>query len=170
MKLLILLPLLGLAATGLCNPSDWQQQHDSLVARLRALAGTESAFGPAYQPLYHAALPWYERWGGRVQHGVDDWMVSPEVYAAELADALEHGQNYFAVNPGALLPLVFDAKLPGGRTASTSSWQHSRSIGTGYTLKATVWGRWRLGNGLWTIQSVSPPFRHGLDGASLFAP
>ena len=116
-----LLLLVG-AAAGFASSADWQQQHDDLVARLRALAGKESAFGPEYQPLYHAALPWYERWGGRVQHRVDGWMVPPETYATELADALEHGQNYFAVNPGALLPLVFDAKLPGDRTISANYW------------------------------------------------
>jgi predicted esterase len=114
--------LLGSAAMGLGNSADWQKQHDSLVARLRDLAGKESAFGPEYQPLYHAALPWYERWGGRERHSVDDWMVPPEDYAEELAGALEHGQNYFAANPGALLPLVFDAKLPGGRTISSNYW------------------------------------------------
>ena len=121
-RLFVSLLVLGTAATGFCDSVDWHHQHDNLVARLRALSGMENAFGPEFQPLYHAALPWYERFGGRVQHSVDDWMVPPEVYAAELADALEHGRNYFADNPGALLPLVFDAKFPGGRTISTNYW------------------------------------------------
>jgi predicted esterase len=109
-------------AASRASPATWQETHDRLVTRLRADAGMENAFGPAYQPLYHAALPWYERWGGRVQHPVDDWMVPPEDYAAELADALEHGRNYFAANPGALLPLVFETQLPGGRTVSANYW------------------------------------------------
>jgi predicted esterase len=113
---------LGGAASSPASPEPWQERHDHLVARLRAVAGMENAFGPAYQPLYHAALPWYERWGGRVQHAVDDWMVPPEDYAAELADALEHGRNYFAANPGALIPLVFETKLPDGRTVSSNYW------------------------------------------------
>ena len=66
----------------------WQGTHDQLVARLRSLAPKEGIFGPAYAPLYRAALPWYERWGGRNPNPVDDFMVSPEVYAGELASAL----------------------------------------------------------------------------------
>jgi pimeloyl-ACP methyl ester carboxylesterase len=72
--------------------------------------------------MYHAALPWYEAWGGNPQHSVDDWMMPPEQYATELAGALEHGRNYFAENPGALLPLVFEVQLPGGGTMKTNFW------------------------------------------------
>lgn len=103
-------------------PSDWTAQHDSLVARLRKLTAEEGRFGPAWQPIYHAALPWYERWGGNPQHTVDSWMSSPEAYATELADALEHGRNFFAENPGALVPLVFTAKLADGRTVEANYW------------------------------------------------
>ena len=109
-------------AAGLAASTDWQVQHDQLVGRLRALVKIEGSFGAAYQPLYHAALPWYEEWGGNPQHPVDDWMMPPEQYATELAEALEHGRNYFAENPGALLPLVFEAQLPGGERMKTNYW------------------------------------------------
>lgn len=109
-------------AAGLATGPDWQGRQDQLVERLRALVRMEGSFGAAYQPLYHAALPWYEEWGDNPQHPVDDWMMPPEQYASELADALEHGRNYFAENPGALLPLVFDAPLPGGERVKTNYW------------------------------------------------
>jgi pimeloyl-ACP methyl ester carboxylesterase len=96
--------------------------HDQLVQRLRNLESKEDAFGAAYQPLYHAAIPWYELWGGRDQSPVDEDMVSPEVYAADLASALEQGRNFFADNPGALFPLVFSKTLPGGRVLSANYW------------------------------------------------
>ena len=127
--LLLLLLSCQFAASGLGASPSWQERHDQLVARLRALTKMEDAFGPAYQPLYHAALPWYELWGGRTQHAVDDWMVPPADYAAELADALEHGRNYIAENPAALLPLVFEVKLPNGSTTSTNYWL---SLPTGF--------------------------------------
>jgi pimeloyl-ACP methyl ester carboxylesterase len=120
--LLLLLAACQITAGVRAAPSNWQERHDQLVARLRALTKTEDAFGPAYRPLYHSALPWYERWGGRVQHAVDDWMVPPDDYAAELADALEHGRNYFAENPEALLPLVFETRLSNGTTVNANYW------------------------------------------------
>jgi hypothetical protein len=49
------------AAAALASPANCQERLDPLVARLRALAGIENAFGPADQPLYPAALPWQER-------------------------------------------------------------------------------------------------------------
>lgn len=108
--------------TGFSAEPGWQQTHDQLVARLRAPAKMETMFGPAYEPLYHAALGWYENWGGRNSDPVDGWMVSPETYASELADALEHGRNFFAEYPGALLPLSFQAALPGGKTVNANYW------------------------------------------------
>jgi hypothetical protein len=89
------------------SPAAWRIRHDELVLRLRNLVEKEKAFGAAYQPLYHVAIPWYEQWGGRDQSPVDADMVSPEVYAEELAGALEKGRNYFAENADALFPLVF---------------------------------------------------------------
>ncbi|HWA84611.1 MAG TPA: hypothetical protein VG710_00190 [Opitutus sp.] len=100
----------------------WQARHDSLVVRLHRLASSETRFGAAWAPVYHAALPWYERWGGNPQHSVDDWMSPPETYAEELAGALEQGRNFFAENPGALIPLVFTARLPDGRTLDSNYW------------------------------------------------
>lgn len=100
----------------------WQREHDRLVARLATLRGREGDFGPSYRPLYAAALGWYAAWGGRNDAKVDDNMVSPEQYAAELADALEHGRNYFAENPGALFPLSFEKTLAGGRAARCNYW------------------------------------------------
>ena len=120
--LLLVAGFCHVVAAGLAASPDWQGQHDQLVERLRALVRMEGSFGAAYQPLYHAALPWYEEWGGNPQHPVDGWMMPPEQYASELADALEHGRNYIAENPGALLPLVFDAQLPGGERMKTNYW------------------------------------------------
>jgi hypothetical protein len=130
-RLGVLVVVAGLALAAACANAtavaaaetvSWQAQHDQLVARLRALAGKEGAFGPAYQPIYHAALTWYEQWGGNPQHSVDDWMVPPEQYASELADALEHGRNFFAENPGALWPLCFEARLATGKTVRANYW------------------------------------------------
>jgi predicted esterase len=98
------------------------QEHDRLVARMRALAGSTGMFGGKYQALYDAALPWYELWGGKDRSPVDTWMVSPEVYAADLATALEHGRNFIAENPDALFPLAFRATLPGGESISAKYW------------------------------------------------
>ncbi|HVU23784.1 MAG TPA: hypothetical protein VHE13_06635 [Opitutus sp.] len=118
----LLMLALAAALPRIAAADDWQARHDSLVARLRALAAVEDKWGPAWQPIYHAALPWYERFGGNPQHSVDDWMSPPETYAEELADALEHGRNFFAENPGALIPLAFTAKLAGGRTVDSNYW------------------------------------------------
>ncbi len=101
---------------------DWQDQHDHLVARLRALEPIAGHWGPAYGALYRVALPWYERWGGNPRHDVDDWMMPPEQYAAEFADALEHGRNFLAENPQALVPLVFTAPRPDGGTFEANYW------------------------------------------------
>jgi hypothetical protein len=113
-------PLYGAQET---SPSAaWRETHDRLVERLRKLLVKENEFGPAYKPLYHAALPWYELWGGRDSKPVDDDMVSPETYAAELAAALEQGRNYFAENPSALFPLVFRKALPDGKEVAANYW------------------------------------------------
>jgi len=114
--------LVQASALGADDAAAWQAQHDQLVARLRALQDRAGDFGAAYQPVYRAALDWYEQWGGNPRHAVDDWMVPPEKYATDLADALEHGRNYFAENPGALWPLCFEAKFPGGKTVRANYW------------------------------------------------
>jgi len=102
--------------------SGWPEKHDQLVRRLRDLSSKEDAFGAAYRPLYHAALPWYELWGGRDQNPVDPDMVSPDAYAEELAGALEQGRNYFAEKPNALFPLVFQGVLTGGKQVRANYW------------------------------------------------
>ncbi len=116
--------LLGCAAraAGTVAPPAWQETHDRLVLRLGKLAPSEGAFGAAYQPLYHAAIPWYELWGGRDASPVDADMVPPETYADALAGALEEGRNYIAENPNSLFPLVFQKTLPGGRVAKANYW------------------------------------------------
>jgi pimeloyl-ACP methyl ester carboxylesterase len=93
-----------------------------LVQRLRNLSSKEALFGPAYQPLYHAALPWYELWGTRDRNPVDPGLVSPEDYADRLATALETGHNFFAEHPGALFPLVFRQGRPEGGEFSINYW------------------------------------------------
>jgi pimeloyl-ACP methyl ester carboxylesterase len=113
-------PLLGAEAN--VPSAAWTEAHDQLVVRLRKLQVKEGEFGPAYQPLYHAAIPWYELWGGRDPKPVDDNMVSPEAYGGELAGALEQGRNYFAENPSALFPLVFHKTLPGGKEVAANYW------------------------------------------------
>ena len=100
----------------------WQEQHDQLVTRLRQVKDRAGAFGSAYQPIYEAALPWYERWGGIDREPVDAWMVSPEKYAGDLATALEQGKNFVADHPDSQLPLVFDVTLPGGDKIAVKYW------------------------------------------------
>lgn len=111
-----------LFSTRAAATADWQAQHDDLVARLGALTAKEGAFGDVYQPLYHATLPWYERFGGNPQHAVDEWMVPPEQYATELAESLEHGRNFFAEQSGALVPLVFERTRQDGERVRTNYW------------------------------------------------
>ena len=105
--------VLGLAHTGV--QATRQQVHDRLVARLLAVGHQGESFGPAYARLYHAILPWYEKWGGRNYVAVDDWAVSPEIYAAELADALEQGHNYIAEHLASGFPAIFERKLANGQ-------------------------------------------------------
>lgn len=118
------LALIGALSFGIAQQSqpgssgtqaDWKAQHDQIVSRLRAVSGKTAAFGPAYEKLYKVILPWYEAWGGRNNNPVDPWMVSPEVYASELADALEHGRNYIAEHLGSTFPAWYEQRLPGGR-------------------------------------------------------
>jgi hypothetical protein len=111
----LLLPILT-TATVAQSPltTVWQQKHDSLVKRLKALESKADSFGPAYIPLYKVIIPWYEAWGGRNNAPVDDWAVSPEIYAEELADALEHGHNYIAEHPDSTFPAWFKTKLRNG--------------------------------------------------------
>jgi pimeloyl-ACP methyl ester carboxylesterase len=85
-----------------------------LVDRFRALEAHEADFGPVYQPLYHAAIKWYLDWGHHTNDPADTWFVAPDVYAAEFADALEHGTNFIAEHLGGGIPLAFEAKLPDG--------------------------------------------------------
>ncbi|HUJ43460.1 MAG TPA: hypothetical protein VLW52_07630 [Opitutaceae bacterium] len=120
--LYLILMLCGFAAGSPGASTSGPAPRDQLIARLHALVTKEDAFGPAYAPLYHAALPWYEQWGSRIQQPVDDWMVPPDDYAADLADALEHGRNYFAENPEALVPLAFECKLSTGKTVRANYW------------------------------------------------
>jgi pimeloyl-ACP methyl ester carboxylesterase len=112
----------GLSARAAEPPDAWQRQHDQLVARLRNLQAKAGTFGAAYQPIYEAALPWYERWGGVNRDAVDAWMMSPEQYAGKLATALEQGKNFVADNPDSQLPLVCDVTLPGGDKVSVKYW------------------------------------------------
>lgn len=101
------------ADTGAPDPR-WEK-HVQLVLQLRKLASKENSFGADYQPIYHAALPWYGLWRGSGQNPVDSDMVSPEDYADGLASALEAGRNYFAKMPGASFPLVFQKTLSDGK-------------------------------------------------------
>lgn len=89
-------------------------RYDQLAARFRALEGREAAFGPVYQPLYHAAIRWYEDWGNHTNDPADKYFVPPDEYAAELADALEHGSNFIAAHLGSAFPMAFEQKLAGG--------------------------------------------------------
>jgi pimeloyl-ACP methyl ester carboxylesterase len=94
--------------------SDAPPTYAQLVERFRALQSKEAAFGPVYQPLYHAAIKWYIDWGNHTNDPADAWFVAPNVYAAEFADAVEHGTNFIAEHLGGGIPLAFEAKLPDG--------------------------------------------------------
>jgi hypothetical protein len=97
------------------DTTNWKKNHYILETRLRALVKKEGLFGESYRPIYHAALPWYEVWDIQKPKDVDTWMVSPEIYTTELADALEHGRNYFAENQKGVFPMVFEKQLPDGK-------------------------------------------------------
>lgn len=122
MPLRLVFPLLALVLAGPAAFADEQAEHDPRVARLRTLTAIENHWGPAWQPLYHAALPWYERWGGNPRHEVDDWMIPPETYADELAAALEQGRNFFEENRQALIPIALTLRLADGTAAEINTW------------------------------------------------
>jgi pimeloyl-ACP methyl ester carboxylesterase len=160
-----LLAFLALCA-GACGadtvpPAGWQEARDQLVQRLVRLRPKEDAFGPAFQPLYHAALPWYELWGGRDPAPVDADMVAPEAYAAGLADAMEQGRNFFAENPGSLFPLVFQKTLPGGKAANANYWislpAGFPSAGRTFPLLVDLHGSGWLGHKLSFKRRSGPP-------------
>lgn len=91
-----------------------KQKNEQLVSRLEALKSRSTMFSPAYDPIYKAVLSWYALWNDKHETEVDSWMVDPDIYVAELADALEQGHNFIAENPGASFPLAFEKRLPDG--------------------------------------------------------
>jgi hypothetical protein len=105
--------LLSLCLTGLAATAA-PERYDQLVERFRALEAKEAAFGPDYEPLYRAAIAWYEAWGNHTNDPADTYFVAPDEYAAEFADALEHGHNYIGEHLGAAFPMAFESRLPDG--------------------------------------------------------
>ncbi|HZZ56478.1 MAG TPA: prolyl oligopeptidase family serine peptidase [Opitutaceae bacterium] len=114
----------------------WRTQRDALVERFRNLAGHEDEFGPAWQPIYRDARPWYELWGGQSRHEVDSWMMPPDAYGAELAGDWEHHRNLFAEDPRANIPLVFTTRLSDGTVMSTNYWL---DLPTGFPAAGRRW-------------------------------
>jgi hypothetical protein len=108
--LLLTLCVAGFSATA----ADAPQHYDQLAARLQALETKAGAFGPDYEPLYRAAIAWYEVWGNHTNDPADTYFVAPDKYAAELADALEHGSNYIGEHLGSAFPMAFEATLADG--------------------------------------------------------
>jgi len=103
--------------TGLTAPAtavSAPEHYDQLVERFRALEAREASFGPDYEPLYRAAIAWYEAWGNHTNDPADTYFVAPDEYAAEFADALEHGRNYIGEHLGSAFPMAFEKKLPDG--------------------------------------------------------
>jgi hypothetical protein len=90
------------------------EHYDQLVKRFRALESKAAAFGQDYQPLYHAAIAWYEDWGNHTNDPADKYFVAPDEYAAEFADALEHGRNYIGEHLGSAFPMAFEMRLSDG--------------------------------------------------------
>jgi hypothetical protein len=90
------------------------QHYDQLAERFRALEARAADFGPDYESLYRATIAWYETWGNHTNDPADTWFVAPDEYAAEFADALEHGSNYIGEHLGSAFPMAFSAKLPDG--------------------------------------------------------
>ena len=103
--------------TGLTAPAtaiSAPEHYDQLVERFRALEAKEAAFGPDYEPLYRAAIAWYEAWGNHTNDPADTYFVAPDEYAAEFADALERGHNYIGEHLGSAFPMAFETRLPDG--------------------------------------------------------
>jgi len=77
--------LLTSCLTGLAAPAtavSAPEHYDQLVERFRALEAKEAAFGPDYEPLYRAAIAWYEAWGNHTNDPADTYFVAPDEYAA----------------------------------------------------------------------------------------
>lgn len=108
--LAIVFALVSMAVSATAEP----QTYDLLVARFQALKSKEASFGPDYQPIYHAAIAWYETWGNHTNDPADKFFVQPNDYAAEFADAVEHGHNYIGEHLGSAFPLAFEGKLLDG--------------------------------------------------------
>jgi dienelactone hydrolase len=96
------------------------ENYSQLVQRFRALEAKAASFGPDYEPLYRAALAWFPAWGNHTNDPADTWFVAPDEYAAEFADALEHGRNFIAEHLGSAFPLAFEKRLPDGTLAKAN--------------------------------------------------
>jgi hypothetical protein len=105
--------LLSSCLTGLTAPAA-PGHYDQLVERFHALDARAADFGPVYEPLYRAAIAWYPTWGNHTNDPADTYFVAPDAYAAEFADALEHGHNFIAEHLGSAFPMAFAATLPDG--------------------------------------------------------
>ncbi len=101
-------------AVASANAADAPARYDQLVARFRALEARAGDFGPDYEPLYRAAIAWYEAWGNHTNDPADAYFVAPDDYAAEFADAVEHGHNFIGEHLGSAFPMAFEKKLPDG--------------------------------------------------------
>jgi predicted esterase len=111
---IIILSLCLAGLTAPANAADVPTRYDQLVVRLRGLETRAGDFGPTYEPLYRAALAWYETWGNHTNDPADTYFVAPDDYAAEFADALEHGHNFIGEHLGSAFPMAFEKKLPDG--------------------------------------------------------
>src|ERR1700723_1976156 len=104
--------LAGLTASAIA--ANAPAPYDQLVERFRALDARAGDFGPDYEPLYHAAIAWYIAWGNHTNDPADTYFVAPDEYAAEFADAVEHGHNFIGEHLGSAFPMAFEKKLPDG--------------------------------------------------------
>jgi predicted esterase len=109
---LLLSCLAGLTAPAFA--ADAPAPYGQLVERFRALDARAGDFGPDYEPLYHAAIAWYIAWGNHTNDPADTYFVAPDEYAAEFADAVEHGHNFIGEHLGSAFPMAFEKKLPDG--------------------------------------------------------
>ena len=66
--------------TGLTAPAtavSAPEHYNQLVERFRALEAREASFGPDYEPLYRAAIAWYEAWGNHTNDPADTSLSRP---------------------------------------------------------------------------------------------
>jgi phosphoglycolate phosphatase-like HAD superfamily hydrolase len=133
------------------------------LTRLNALKNKENAFGPAYQPIYHAMIPWYENWGSKTMAPVDKFMMEPDEFEAlrrlrnaRYAELLRAGVAPLDGIPEVLAALHGRAPLA---VVTSSNHDHFEIIHAGTGNGSVSLGNFVLGTGTLDVNTLDLAFR-----------